>query len=252
MPVNQIQLVELNAILDFRLSALAIIDRAATEELLISRKYWGRESDNFELLTNGKIKNADFERVHSTDSAELLSGALLTNLMEELSKQAKGLRRTKLHPEPTGDIVYHINTSPYEFNSKSRKTLLEALHWHFGPGIKVELVYLSENHLSPSELNAVYASYISYHAMDKWWARWHKQVTDNPIPEFTIIFPSKFEPGKEENISDWHAAGYSKEFTLASQLAGQSAQFLMLDFLTIDPLPLIAFSATYPELPRKD
>lgn len=70
--------VHVDCLLDTRLALLNIMDPEVTFEILSDKSYFNRETDDWEKLTKGRIKNKDFKERYDARTKELLKNSKLS------------------------------------------------------------------------------------------------------------------------------------------------------------------------------
>jgi len=149
--------IDLDSLLDTRLSTIASIDPELAEELSVSESYKKRTSDTF-----GKIPNDVFKEAYSNRDEVILSNSMMTNIMTvvagfvtELSKQAV--------TQPFHDgVVVEVNTYPYTLDDEEREELAFVLDkWLFGLA-DIDIVRRPIEELLPSYCKFNYCMMVMY------------------------------------------------------------------------------------------
>lgn len=110
---NTIFFISIDIILDTRLTILNEIDPDATLEILKNKKYFEREIDDWELLTDGKIKNEDFKLRYDKRNKETLKKSKLTKFPFYLKDFIKDAEDILSVDNTAGQPKIYLNTYPY-------------------------------------------------------------------------------------------------------------------------------------------
>lgn len=229
----------LDEVLDTRLAVLDSIDPVATLELL-QNGYFEREVDDWELLTNGKIKNEEFQLRYKNRNKEILKKSKLTAFCDYIkgfvieSEKMFGSDPTVNKP----NIV--LNTYPYtDLNEVEKLALKDAVEICCGCIItQVELCCYSPAEIGPGLIKGEFEFTFMYSFED--WKSIHiesigKQLMMGCYVTVPQLYKDKI-PDEEMNQIDEGLR----------MTAWQAGELCMLPFMVLNFVPVKIFSLFLP------
>ena len=196
---RQCILVDLDAIQDTRLGTLARID--PTLPRLMGQRYWDRLSDDFETLTQGKVTNRSFQEAYKSRNTETLKQSIASGTVHYLGLCTRTLQSMGTGPEQIDDICVTVNLYPYTLSEGEQESLIEALRTFLALSTKIDVINKSVKELTPQYLNQNFDAYILYD-FNEWDSHNRTNLIRNPMPEFTLMAPALFLPGKEPTLEE--------------------------------------------------
>lgn len=148
--------INIDDILDTRLAVLDSLDPVATFELL-KHHYYTRELDDWELYTDGKIKNEDFTLAYKNRNKSILKKAKLTQLVPQLKEIINEMDAESIK-NPNIDLPkIYLNYYPYEdLNDAEVESIRNAVNLTCGSiRSTVDLLYMSPHQLTPVFLKSI-------------------------------------------------------------------------------------------------
>ena len=229
----------LDEVLDTRLAVLDSIDPVATLELL-QNGYFEREIDDWEMLTNGKIKNEDFKLRYKNRNKELLKKSKLSgfcNYIKDFIIESEKLFGT----DPTVNKPKIIlNVYPYtDLNDVERLALKDAVEICCSCVItEVEICCYSPAEIGPGLIKGEYEFTFMYHFEE--WKALHIDSIGKQIMMGCYITAPQLYLGSipEEEI-------YQIDEGLR-MTPWQAGELCMLPFMVLNFIPVKNFSLFLP------
>ena len=188
-------LVQLDALLDTRLSTLTRIDPDKIEAL-VQAGYHTREFDFFTGYDTQQFKEMYAQRDKSTlmESIETKMFLFLRQLVDALDEQ------TLLRPYHTGvEIV--VNTHPYVLDESDMVTVKETVAYWTKNLATVNVITISDEDLTPEVCKANYSAMIRYDYTE-WLAMHVEAMSRTRLIELTLYVPDIFKMADEQNFKD--------------------------------------------------
>lgn len=229
----------LDEILDTRLAVLDIINPDATLELL-QNGYFERESDNWELLTNGKIKNDEFKAIYSKRNKDVLKRSKLSGFGFYLKDFIIDVEKM-FGTDPTINLPkIYLNIFPYTDLTEEE---IDAVK--FATEIaccctltEVEICCYKPEDITPLKIKNDFDFSFMYHFED--WKNIHVEMIGTQIMMGSYITAPKLYieeiPKEEDNEID----------DGVKMSAWQAAELCMLPFMVLNFLPVKHFSLFKP------
>lgn len=179
-------LVGLDVLLDFRLSALGILNHTYPEQL-IGTNYKERNTDDFSVFFPDFDKEA-YEKILKEDPYSVMQKSNMTAYLARLSEDVRILTEASAnHPEKRG-VHIDINTSPCHFTEDEKTTFKEILREYLGDGYSIGFVNIPIERLTPALIQRRW-EVITLYSFDKWLTIHQKELLDNRIARVTCITP---------------------------------------------------------------
>lgn len=184
-------LIELDALLDTRLSTIALLNPSAAKGLVNDDRYYNRVSDEFHLL-NPSIDIEAYRDAYAKRDVTALMGARPTALVLLIAHQIRDLelRLFKGEPDITA-LAVDINTYPYQLQSDEIEALLKAIREVCSINVCIEHVYIPPNKLTTTYIkNNSWAAIYLYNFTD-WDNEYLAKLTDPPesVASVTMFIP---------------------------------------------------------------
>ena len=190
-------LVELDAILDTRLTCVATIDPDAAANLVSSRDYYFRQNDDFSAITN--IEHSRYLAEYNQRSDIHVQGARITNIIIMLRELTRHLRDLVRH-EPIQDSLYvDLNIYPYDLKG-SHQEVCAAVTAHCAPETIVNIVNYRPEELHPGKLKKEYHALIVYN-FDAWFSANSAAFATVDMPRVTVFAPALYR-NKEPELDE--------------------------------------------------
>lgn len=182
-------LVELDALMDTRLGAMAGLRPEAAVKLVTNQAYYDRKSDNFEALTG--VPDAAYRAAYQKRDATTLENSRMTHAVMMLREMTSHLVETAENTPLVGDVIVEINVYPYRVEDLDLLELRNAIAAHCAMGTEVVLQSHAPMALTPQLLKKEYSAYIVYN-FDAWYSANSHILQEFDIPEVTIFAPALF------------------------------------------------------------
>jgi hypothetical protein len=235
-------LVELDAIMDTRLPVVASIDPEAAANLVQSKAYYFRSTDNFNDITN--IDHQVYLNAYQHRHDEHVIHSRITNIVLMLRELTYHLREMA-RSEPMDQLLrVDINIYPYHL-SDFRDEIASAVTAHCSPETLVSTVSISPEDVTPVMLKRDYNAFIVYN-FDEWFSK-HALVFEKfSMPRVTVFAPALYKVS--EPTWDQDDIKNLSEHDPFSLLEDTMLFFMRLQFLDAKDFSILQ----YWELPEKN
>lgn len=179
--MKQRVLIELDALLDTRLSTIALLNPVAAKGLVSNDKYYNRMSDEFNLLDES-INMEAYREAYAKRDVVTLMGARPTALVLLIAHQIRDLelRLFKGEPDITA-LAVDINTHPYQLQSDEIEALLKAIREVCSINVCLEQVYIPPDKLTTTYIkNSNWAAIYLYN-FTEWDTGYLATLTESPV-----------------------------------------------------------------------
>lgn len=184
--------IDLDSILDTRISTLAKLDTVVAGALLKSEAYWLRETDNWELLTQGRISQEQFDNEYGKRDKELLKTSYITGIFAPLTKLIADNELAIAEGGMNKPISFEINIWPYKLEPEEMDVFIDLFRYRLGVDVTVTLCSVSLDMLTPTYLTDHYAGAFLYPFHQ--WIKLHlAELIKANHPDFTLVAPKLFE-----------------------------------------------------------
>lgn len=184
--------IDLDSILDTRISTLAKLDSEIAGALLKSEVYWLRESDHWDLLTQGRVTQEQFDAQYAERDKELLKTSFITGIFAPLTKLIADNELAMAEGAPNKPISFEINIWPYQLEPDEMDLLINLFKYRLGVEATVTMCSVSLEQLTPTYLTDRYAGAFMYPFHQ--WIKLHlAELIKHNHPDFTLVVPKLFE-----------------------------------------------------------
>lgn len=189
-------LLDLDALFDTRMGTLISIDKEISKHLPLL-DYRERQLDNFEKLTNGHIKQADYLERYAKRNVETLSNSMTTGIVPILMHYLEGLKERLFRGVDVSSISIDINLYPYVIPGPLVETIRGCLDTLMPPYTVIRTVSIKPEAMSPDDIEYRYNGWITYD-FNRWLELHHERLLVKPINGISVILPRLFveEPGE--------------------------------------------------------
>lgn len=198
-------LVDVDSLLDFRLSALSRLNDAFTAELLREpTPYLDRNRDD-EWFLPGGVTPKQFREVYDNRDATYLKGALRTGVYWLLGKIIS--ERLVMRDVPLGEkaVELVINTYPFYFSDEGLRVLVAAVGITLDVKIPITTIYKETAMMTPQYLKSQFSDIVMYD-FDAWHQLHAASLDKIYMPEVVVYTPAimrhtKLDPEKLKELS---------------------------------------------------
>lgn len=204
--MKQRGLIDINMILDTRYGALRRIDAPMAERLARSDWYRVRDTDRFEFVSHGAIKDAEFKELYDKMEVETLEASIFTDYIYELRRDVKeGFSRME-RLDPGTVIEFTVNVWPYDLLESEMEVIKRAFARYLPPVMTlVDVVSIPHEKLTPSLVATAYEM-LAFYNYEDWLKHHHTALLERPIPEVTLftvrVAPSGTVPKPDHVVQD--------------------------------------------------
>lgn len=183
-------LVELDCLLDTRLGVISHIDPEAATELLF-KDYRGREIDDFETLTDGKVSNDAFRAAWEARDVTVLVDARCTALVALLDMFISDLEDQVVNSPEYDRTRLDVNVYPYQLTEEEKDMMITAIMAYAGIQTQVKIVSIPPEHITPKAIRDNWHVVVMYD-FDGWFTLHVDALNKLRIPKHTIIAPALY------------------------------------------------------------
>lgn len=184
--------IDLDSIIDTRISTLAKIDNEIAGELLKTEIYWLRESDHWDTLTGGVIQPDAFNELYAKRDKELLKSSYITGIFSPLTKIIADNELAMAEGALNKPISFEINIWPYKLEPEEMDAFIELFKYRLGVDVTVTMCSVPLEAVTPTYLTDHYAGAFMYPFHD--WIKIHlEELIKHNHPDFVLVVPKIFE-----------------------------------------------------------
>lgn len=190
-------LVELDCLLDTRISTVSLINEKAAVELL-KPEYRKRTWDDIHTLTGGLVDNETFREAYDNRGVETLINARCTAIVVMLNHFLMELEDQSTDSPEFDSTRVDVNVYPYDLSSDEQEMLVTAVMAYAGIQTQVKVVRFPYAEITPKRLKDNYHAVILYD-FDKWFSLHVEALEHVRIPRCTMLAPALYvkDPGDE-------------------------------------------------------
>lgn len=189
--------VELDAILDTRLSTLSSIDPSLYSKLIKNEDYHHRRSDIWKDI-GLDIDQEEYDKRYANRGGDILKDSVITNMILMLKDIAINLiEHVTLDPHLDA-IDLTLNTYPYEMSEDVTKSILGTLAETLGREINYSAVHYSPLQVLPQYIDTKFDLVIMYH-FKEWVDLHYKGLIDNKLVTIQFYAPSLYKESVDED-----------------------------------------------------
>lgn len=194
-------LIDIQMILDTRLGVLARLNPQAANKIVRSEWYHQRDTDRFDLVSDGVITLEDYRQLAGKYEVETLLESLFTDYVFLLRKDIEEIFPKTEIKDLTGRIRFDINVYPYRLLDSEKEVLRRAVARYLTEPGEVRVVDMAYHLLHPGSLNDNYEMMALYNYED--WLKYHQETLyKTPIKEFTLFHPRIAPSGEVPETDD--------------------------------------------------
>lgn len=186
--------VDIDALLDVRLSIVASIDPVIASDLAIANSYIKRTTDVFD-----GIDAETYSKAYAKRNAENLSKAMMTECVAFLGGLVKDVYTQAMTGPHYDKVVVVLNTAPYQLDRETSSELGIALSTWMCGFAEVEVVHIPVEHLTPIHCKAEYSVMIKYE-YDEWMSYHTVGFASCSLYDIILYAPALYtkEPGADD------------------------------------------------------
>jgi len=186
-------LIELDALLDTRMGAMAVLgcEAVTSGKIFEDIRYYTRETDDFEALTG--LSREVTDKAYKERDEETLAASLLTPMIIQLAEIVKSIQVdfSVRHMSQTFKVL--INGYPYKnLRVDERVAICRAVKNHLNLDIPVEMVWMTPEEVKPSFIRANLSGMILYN-FNEWMAANYKEMERIAFPRVHVVAPRLYE-----------------------------------------------------------
>lgn len=184
--------IDLDSIMDTRISTLAKLDNELAGELLKTEAYWYRESDHWDTLTGGVINQDSFTQTYAKRNKDLLKSSFITGIFGPLAKVMADNELAMAEGALNKPISFEINIWPYKLDPVEMDAFIELFKYRLGVDVPVTMCSVPLESVTPTFLTDRYASAFMYSFHE--WIKFHlEELVKYQHPDFILVVPKLFE-----------------------------------------------------------
>lgn len=187
--------IELDALLDTRLSTIISVAGEDTALNVLSNGYFTRASDNFV-----GVNKQEFDLAYTNRTKDALINATVTKVLGLVNEFVFAMnKQAVLGPMHAGPKII-LNTYPYSLTEEETNVIIRGLVAATNKNVDITAIRVSPVNLTPTYCKDQFAIMIMYQ-YDKWFEAQATNFDKARCPELTCIVPALYfvkEPSKEE------------------------------------------------------
>lgn len=177
-------LIDLDTILDTRLSTLSLLDRDLTLMLIEDNYFNKRLYDEF-----GYIDNYSFKQVYKDRNLKTLSKSYITKMTELLSIEIDLISSKKMQSGLTNVVNVDVNIYPYKLNKAISKKITNAIYKTLlTDNVYINLVSIANEELTMKLIESKYDVVIKYDGLE--WLDYLLTVKKDNAPSSKLYVPA--------------------------------------------------------------
>lgn len=179
--------VELDAYLDTRLSALAMISPASALECKGDPRYFDRDIDDFEAICG--VTREAYRNAYSKRDEEFLKISTITEIPFILNDLVLKLEKEAIDTPFLSRVIVEVNVYPYTLDAEVRDAIALAVMARAGIETEVRCVSIPLKQLTPTFIKGRYSGMILYNFHD--WMKHHLAEFDKvKMPRVSVLAPA--------------------------------------------------------------
>lgn len=206
--MNRRLYVDLDSLLDTRLSVVSGIDSQAAVTVALDTGYWHREHTDWEALSKKAITNDQFKAAWDQRNTETLANSVVTAIPTVLQQILFDYHKNLSSGAVTDDVSLEVNLAPYDLNTDERDGLEEIIRELLFDDLSITFCYRPLTELTPEVIYQRYSAMVMFE-FHNWIRLHHELLMQRPCKEVSFIVPRLFErnpevlnrDGKEAEIS---------------------------------------------------
>lgn len=227
--------VSIDVLLDTRLTIINEINPDATLEILKNKTYFERQHDNWEVLTDGKISNAEYKEKYAARNKQTLMKSKLTGfclyLKDFIADAEEGYRTDPT----TGFPTILINTYPYQLTENEQQAFIEAMEIQCCCVITdVRICHYSPAELTPIKIKSEY-EFLFIYDLEEWKSLHDEAIGRKDMQGVYVTIPKLFiNEIMESEVFDVDDG--------AKMTVWKAAEMCLLPFFNLNFIPVKTYS----------
>lgn len=186
--MKQRALIDIDMLLDTRYGTLRRMDPALAEALVGSNQYRSRNTDRFDLLSNGCVDQNKYEELYRNRDVETLFMSRMTDFLYFLRMDVKRAVPEIARGVEVGETSFDINLYPYDLLPEEAETIRRSIARYIPTLAEVNVVNITPEELTPARVDLSYEMIAYYNHED--WLRHHSEaLLKKPIPTNVLLTP---------------------------------------------------------------
>lgn len=201
-------LVDLGALLDYRLAALYLIDPNAT--LAVLDNGWHDRTTDLMVEDIGGVDPALFKKTLLEKASDVAQASMPTLITRYILER---VRDSQIEEVVAAEFNKHhltVNTYPLTFTEAERRTLVDIMFEQIPIINSVEVVSISPQFITPRYLKGKHRYYVTYNFFD-WIKLYDIELNNYPIPDVTIIAPKLYDTRPEDTLTEEETKRFNDE-----------------------------------------
>lgn len=185
-------MIEADALFDTRLGTVSQLSEEAARVLVSSQRYWEREHENWEALTDGLITNEQFREAYAKRDTETLFASMSTMILLVMVKIMNDFQANIVDGMVDDDVRVVVNLHRYEFSLEMQEELIQIIRLHLGKDVMVTFCDIALEALTPKEIRDRFAVVFLYNFHE--WIKHHQlALASQRSPDIYMVIPKLFE-----------------------------------------------------------
>lgn len=192
---------DIDTLLDTRLTVLKQLDPVALNEMVTKDNYWLREHTNWEVLTDGRVTNEQFNEAWASRGNDVLIDATMTAITLPMKSIILHHQVNQDEGVSSDALMLVVNQWPYKLGTEVQEALTVALRHYLVEDILIRFVDIPFEELTPTVLLNDYHQAIMFET-HRWIKHFSFALAKLRAPGFTLIGPRLFEKDPSELTLD--------------------------------------------------
>jgi len=195
--MNRRLYVDVDCLLDTRLGVLSGIDPQAAIAAVRNPRYWTRDYNDWELLTDGLVNKERYDAAWALRDMSTLVDSVVTGIPSVLQQLLVDHHKNMKDGSVVDDVGLEVNLAPYAFTDEERDGLEHILQEMFFSDLIITFCYRPLDELTPTLISEQYSGLVMYEFHD-WIKTHHEALVSTPCKDVSFVVPRLFEVNPEE------------------------------------------------------
>lgn len=188
--MDQLIYIELDCLLDTRITTLASMVSPELAAGLVSSKYRDRVIDDFTDLCG--VGKAEFMEEYSKRSKDTLIHSRPTEIIDPLREIVLATEKGAIYAPYAEGANVQVNVYPYELSDAELDAIQSVVMASTGVDCRVEVTYFPPEAFTPQLIKTTYAAVILYD-FNSWLEMHQHELLNNKMPTVTFVAPALYK-----------------------------------------------------------
>ncbi len=210
--------IEIDTILDTRLTLLINLDKELAIDWVNNGNYHHRKEDTYSYLSNDV-----FKRMYAKRDKSVIKVPFPTKMLSFILEYCLKASNEDVDSGGNGIITVFLNTYPYDLSEVEEENIVNAIHTKLPDKIDVEIIH--EELVSPKWINSNIRMLVKYDGID-WLERnvSNGKIIKNNLPNVILVIPTVMSKFREDEM---------KEEDIFDSYAKMASPYIQLEFIDV-------------------